>query len=115
MKGTISVKLNVIEIFQKYRLSLWHPRIQTCRTSLGFEQHWGGVVLVVHKYLNCLSKLKSLEIELIFKLLYVVHVNLDVFLQKNHQNWTGYLCFQANYQKTKQKLIKPTNFLKNFI
>lgn len=104
--------LNIIEIFCKYSLSSWHPRVQICRIFLGFEPPWGGVRLVMHRYLNYLSKLESMELQTIFKLFYVLQVNLDIFLQKK-QNGTGYLCIQANFLVGKKK--NQQKFSKNFI
>lgn len=109
IEGTINVRLNIIEIFQKYRLSSWHPRIQTCRIFLGFEPLWRGVILIIHRYLNCLSKLKSLEMQSIFKLLYMLQVNLDVFLQKKIK-WSRLFMFPNKFCDGK---IRPaTDFLK---
>lgn len=43
-----------------------------------------------------------MELQTIFKLFYVLQVNLDIFLQKK-QNGTGYLCIQANFLVGKKK------------
>lgn len=56
----------------------------------------------MHRYSNYLSKLESMELQTIFKLFYVLQVNLDIFLQKK-QNGTGYLCIQANFLVGKKK------------
>lgn len=43
-----------------------------------------------------------MEMQSIFKLLYMLQVNLDIFLQKK-RNWTDCLCFQANFLVEKKK------------
>lgn len=50
-----------------------------------------------------------MELQTIFKLFYVLQVNLDIFLQKK-QNGTGYLCIQANFMVGEKK--KTRNFPK---